>query len=269
MPIGGTVLKVVMLAGGFGSRISEESHLKPKPMIEIGERPILWHIMKGYSTQGYHDFVICAGYKQHAIKEYFTDYYLSMSDVEFDFTSGRREIRYLNTEVEPWRVIVSDTGHDTMTAGRVARIQKYVEGERFMLTYGDGVSDVDLSALLAFHEKSGAIVTLTGVHAAQRFGVIGLSSNGIVTDFREKRGGDGYINGGFMVCEPEVFDYIGITGDVDSEDFSAVTLEALSREGKLACYRHDGFWGCMDALRDKNWLERLWDAGKAPWKTWD
>jgi glucose-1-phosphate cytidylyltransferase len=257
------------LAGGFGSRISEESHLKPKPMIEIGERPILWHIMKGYSQQGYADFIICAGYKQHVIKEYFTDYYLSMSDVEFDFTSGKRTINYLGTEVEPWHVVVSDTGYDTMTGGRVDRIRNYVEGERFMLTYGDGVSDIDLNELLAFHEESGAVVTLTGVHAAQRFGVLGIDAEGKVNDFREKRGRDGYVNGGFMVCEPEVFDYIGITGDSSREDFSSVTLEAIAADGKLACYRHDGFWGCMDALRDKNWLEGLWSSGEAPWKTWE
>ena len=262
-------MKVVILAGGFGSRISEESHLRPKPMIEIGGNPILWHIMKGYTQQGYNDFVICAGYKQHMIKEYFADYYLSTSDVEFDFTSGTRKINYLGTEAEPWKVIVSDTGRDTLTAGRIARIRRFVEGERFMLTYGDGLSDVDLSELLAFHEGSGAVVTMTAAHATQRFGVLDIDSAGKVNDFREKRGGEGYINGGFMVCEPEVFDYIGRTGDAAKEDFSRVTLEALAADGKLAAYRHEGFWGCMDALRDKNLLEGLWKGGNPPWKTWE
>ena len=261
-------MKVVILAGGFGSRISEESHLKPKPMIEIGEQPILWHIMKGYAQQGYSDFVICAGYKQHAIKEYFTDYYLSASNVEFDFTSGRRVINYLDTHVEPWHVIVSDTGRDTQTAGRIARIREFVEGERFMLTYGDGVSDVDLSALLAFHEEAGAAVTMTAVHAAQRFGVLDMDASGRVRDFREKARDDGdYINGGFMVCEPEVFDYIARSPHPDADDFSATTLELIAREGRLAAYRHEGFWGCMDSQRDKHRLEALWAEG-APWKTW-
>ena len=262
-------MKVVILAGGMGSRISEESHKMPKPMIEIGRRPILWHIMKGYSAQGFTDFIICAGYKQHMIKEYFLDYYLSATDVEFDFTSGKRVITYLGTEVEPWKVTVSDTGYSTLTAGRIARIHDYVGDEPFLLTYGDGVSDINMADLIAFHEASDAVVTISAVHVTQRFGVLDIAPDGKVGDFREKRALDGgYVNGGFMVCNPKVFEYIGVTGEPDLEDFSSVTLEAVAKDGKLAAYRHDGFWGCMDTQRDKRLLEALWVKGDAPWKTW-
>ncbi len=262
-------MKVVILAGGFGSRISEESHLKPKPMIEIGERPILWHIMKGYARYGFNDFIICAGYKQHKIKEYFADFYLHQSDVTFDFTSGTKDVSIESTNVEPWRVTVADTGYDTYTAGRIKRIQRYVGDEPFMLTYGDGVSDVDPNKILDFHRQSHTLVTLTATRIAQRFGVLNIDGDGRVGSFREKREMDGgYINGGYMVCEPGVFDYIGRDGDPDDEDFSGVTLEALARDGQLSAYRHDGFWMCMDTQRDMNKLIELWESGNAPWKVW-
>lgn len=264
-----TCMKVVILAGGFGSRISEESHLKPKPMIEIGTQPILWHIMKGYAHFGFNDFIICAGYKQHKIKEYFADYYLHQSDVTFDFTDGRKDVSIESTTVEPWRVTVADTGYDTMTAGRVARIRRYVGDEPFMLTYGDGVSDVDPNRILDFHKKSGTLVTLTAARITQRFGVLDIDGSGMVGEFREKRDSDGgYINGGFMVCEPGVFDYIGRDSNPDDEDFSGVTLEALARDGQLSAYRHDGFWMCMDTQRDMNKLIEMWESGNAPWKVW-
>ncbi len=263
-------MKVVILAGGFGSRISEESHLKPKPMIEIGERPILWHIMKGYSHFGFNDFVICAGYKQQAIKTYFNDYFLHTSDVTFDYRDGAKDIEIHSTTAEPWRVTVADTGLNTFTAGRIKRIQKYVGNEPFLLTYGDGVSDVDPNDIIAFHRAHGAVVTLTGVIVSQRFGVLDVDDTGMVGSFREKRTADeALINGGFMVCEPEVFDYIGADGeDGTTEDFSGVTMERLALEGKLACYPHHGFWSCMDTQRDKNRLEELWNSGHAPWKVW-
>ena len=263
-------MKVVILAGGFGSRISEESHLRPKPMIEIGERPILWHIMKIYSAYGFNDFVICAGYKQHIIKEYFADFFLHASDVTFDYTNGERSVEVHNTSVEPWRVTVADTGYDTKTAGRIKRIRKYVGDEPFMLTYGDGVAALDPHKVINYHEKAGGMVTLTGARVIQRFGVLDITEGGLVGDFREKRNDDdGYINGGFMVCEPEVFDYIGTSGvDPDDEDFSGVTLEGLAARGSLTAYRFDGFWMCMDTQRDKDRLEALWDEGSAPWKVW-
>ena len=262
-------MKVVILAGGFGSRISEESHLRPKPMIEIGRYPILWHIMKGYSHFGFNDFVICAGYRQDVIKEYFEDYFLHRSDVTFDFTNGQRDMVVHNTSVEPWRVTVADTGYATMTAGRINRIRPYVDDEPFMLTYGDGVSDVDPNDILAFHRASGAIVTLTAVKASQRFGVLDIDDGGCVGDFREKSDSDdAYINGGFMVCEPGVFDVINQREDPDGDDFSGVTLEALARSGKLSAYRYDGFWSCMDTQRDMQQLIALWNAGNAPWKVW-
>lgn len=259
-------MKVVILAGGLGSRISEESHLRPKPMIEIGGRPILWHIMKYYSEFGFNDFVICAGYKQHIIKEYFADYFLHSSDVTFDYRDGKQEMAVHSTNAEPWRVTVADTGLNTQTGGRIRRIHKYVGDEPFMLTYGDGVSNVDLNALLAYHEKAGGTVTLTGVNIAQRFGVLDINDSGQVTAFREKNDADeSAINGGFMVVEPGVFNEpLG-----DDEDFSKIALESLAKKGELTCYRHTGFWQPMDTQRDKQLLEKIWAGGDVPWKIWE
>jgi len=257
-------VKVVILAGGYGTRISEESHLKPKPMIEIGEQPILWHIMKIYSAYGFHDFIICAGYKQHIIKEYFANYFLYTSDITFDFTKGNEMIVH-HRAAEPWRVTVVDTGMDTMTGGRIKRIQKYVDNESFMFTYGDGVADIDVVQLLKFHKAHGKIATLTTVNVEQRFGVIDIGENNIVKNFREKKMTDsGRINGGFMVLEPQVFDYIGN----DRTTFEKEPLEQLAKDKQLIAYHHDGFWQCMDTQRDKNQLEDLWTAGRAPWKIW-
>ena len=258
-------MKVVILAGGFGTRISEESHLKPKPMIEIGPQPILWHIMKIYSHYGFRDFIICAGYKQHIIKEYFANYFLHTSDVTFDFTKNNKEVIVHENTAEPWRVTVVDTGLNTMTGGRVKRIQKYVGNEPFMLTYGDGVSDVDIKKLVAFHKQHGKLATMTAVNAGQRFGVLDIGLDNNIKSFREKRQSDGaMINAGFMVLEPQVFDYI----EGDSTVFEKAPLENLAKEGQLMAFKHDGFWQCMDAMRDKMQLEELWASGKAPWKLW-
>ncbi len=258
-------MKVVILAGGLGSRISEESHLRPKPMIEIGGHPILWHIMKYYHSFGFDEFIICAGYKQHVIKEYFADYYLHSSDVTFDYRNGEETVHVHGTEAEPWSVTVADTGLETQTAGRLRRIRKYVGDESFMLTYGDGVSDVNLNELLKFHEKTGKTVTLTGVNIAQRFGVLDIDDYGMVSAFREKSDADGSaVNGGFMVVQPEVFE----ESLLDDEDFSKATLESLASKGELAAYRHTGFWQPMDTQRDKFLLEHIWESGDAPWKVW-
>ena len=256
-------MKVVLLAGGYGTRISEESHLKPKPMIEIGEKPILWHIMKEYSHYGFNDFIICAGYKQHMIKEWFANYYLYNCDVTFDFTA-ENHMTVHNNASEPWKVTVVDTGLDTMTGGRIKRIQKYVGNERFMLSYGDGVSDINMQEVLKFHENHGKLATITAVNIGQRFGTMEISGDEI-TAFREKSDLDGSrINAGYMVMEPEVFDYI----EGDSTVFEKEPLQKLSDEGQLMAYRHDGFWQCMDTKREKDKLEELWASGKAPWKTW-
>lgn len=255
-------MKVVILAGGFGTRISEESHLKPKPMIEIGEMPILWHIMKQYSHFGYNDFVICCGYKQHSIKEFFADYYLHRSDITFDFSDGGKMTVHENFS-EPWRVTVVDTGLNTMTGGRIRRVRPYLGDESFMLTYGDGVSDVDLNKLEAFHKAGGKMATLTAIKINQRFGVLDIGSNNVIEQFREKTSQDGsYINGGFMVLEPSVIDLI----KDDSTVFEKFPLEELARRGELDAYKHDGFWQCMDTMRDKQKLEELWASGNAPWK---
>ena len=252
--IGGNKMKVVILAGGFGTRISEESVLKPKPMIEIGGRPILWHIMKLYSHYGFNEFVICAGYKQHMIKEYFSDYFLHMSDITFDITNNKMTIH--NTNSEPWKVTVVDTGLNTMTGGRVKRIQQYIGNEPFMLTYGDGVSNVDIKKLVEFHKANGKIATMTAVNAGQKFGVLDIAKNNEITSFREKSESDGaMINAGFMVLEPKMFDYI----EGDSTVFE---------KKQLVAYKHDGFWKCMDTQRDKMQLEKMWAEGKAPWKIW-
>lgn len=256
-------MKTVILAGGLGTRISEESYLKPKPMIEIGDQPILWHIMKYYSSFGFHDFIICCGYKGHVIKEYFADYYLHRSDVTFDFSDGNRMTVHQNV-AEPWRVTLVDTGLMTQTGGRVKRVQKYIGDEPFMLTYGDGVGDIDLNALLAQHQTSTKIVTLTGIQPGGRFGVLDVDGK-TVTGFREKAKEDGgWINGGFMVLGPEIFERL----DGDSCILEREPLERLAREGKLGIYRHNGFWQCMDTQRDKIRLEELWQKGNAPWRIW-
>jgi len=257
-------MKAVILAGGLGTRISEESHLKPKPMIEIGGQPILWHIMKIYSKFGVNDFIICAGYKQHVIKEYFADYFLHCSDVTFDFTKGG-EMKIHTNVSEPWKVTIVDTGLETMTGGRIARIKKYVDGETFMLTYGDGVSDINIEELLKFHKKCGKVATLTAVRPDGRFGILDLDGD-TVASFREKKTEDaGLVNGGFMVLGPKVFDYIK---GGDSTVFEKEPMQKISADGQLAAYRHDGFWQCMDTLRDKEALEAMWRTGKAPWKLW-
>ena len=260
-------MKVVILAGGLGTRISEESHLKPKPMITIGEQPILWHIMKYYSHFGFHDFVICCGYKGHVIKEYFADYYLHRSDITFDF-SAENQMTVHNNVAEPWRVTLVDTGLNTQTGARIKRVQKYIGNETFMLTYGDGVSTVDLNALLEQHKKSQKTVTLTGIQPGGRFGVLDLDKDGsTVNGFREKAQEDGgWINGGFMVMEPEVFDYLNADEKCVLE---RVPMESLARDGKLGIYKHEGFWQCMDTQRDRGLLENLWNNGSAPWKVWD
>lgn len=257
-------MKVVLLAGGFGTRISEESHLKPKPMIEIGEQPVLWHIMKCYSHYGFNEFIICAGYKQHVIKEYFADYYLHRSDITFDF-SNQNQVTVHSNEAEPWKVTVVDTGLNTMTGGRIKRIQKYVGAEPFMMTYGDGVCDIDLNQLLAFHQRHGKLATMTAVQPGGRFGTLEIEDDATISRFAEKRKEDGgWINGGYMVLEPQVFDYI----EGDATTFEREPLERLSQEGQLSAYQYAGFWQCMDTLRDKLFLEDLLEKRQAPWKCW-
>ncbi|MBC8017209.1 MAG: glucose-1-phosphate cytidylyltransferase [Verrucomicrobia bacterium] len=257
-------MKVVILAGGFGTRISEESHLKPKPMIEIGGRPILWHIMKHYSHYGFNDFVICLGYKGYCIKEYFAHYFLHESDITFDFRDGNQRTVHNHT-AEPWRVTLVDTGADTMTGGRVKRVTPYVGNETFMLTYGDGVADVNIQELVAFHHQNGRQATVTSVQPPGRFGVLDLSENNQVLGFQEKPKGDGsLINGGFFVLEPGVLERI----DGDATVFEKEPLESLAQDSQLVAYKHDGFWQPMDTLRDKMFLEELWASGRAPWKQW-
>jgi len=259
-------MKVVILAGGLGTRISEESQFKPKPMIELGGKPILWHIMKLYSHYGYNEFIICAGYKQHVIKEYFADYFLHSSDITYDFTNGSSEMTVHHSHVEPWKVTVVDTGLNTMTGGRVKRVQEYVGNEPFMLTYGDGVCDVNISELVKFHKAHGKLTTLTTVTQKQQKGILSIDAVGAVKSFREKQEGDGApINAGFMVLQPEVFDYL----DGDQTILEQDPLERLVAEGQLMSYRHTGFWQCMDNIREKELLEKLWISGQAPWKVWD
>lgn len=258
-------MKVVLLAGGYGTRISEESHLKPKPMIDIGGQPILWHILKEYSHYGYNDFVICCGYKAEVIKNYFANYYLLHSDVTFDFTK-ENEIEIHMNKAEPWRVTVVDTGLNTMTGGRVKRIQPYIGNEPFMLTYGDGVCDINIKKLEEFHKKSGKQATLTAVQPGGKFGALDIEKCGTIRGFAEKRKEDGgWINGGYMVLEPEIFDRI----DNDATVFERDPLEGLAKEGQLCAYKHDGFWQCMDTMRDKQFLEELWEKKQAPWKSWE
>lgn len=257
-------MKVVILAGGFGTRITEESHLKPKPMIEIGGMPILWHIMKAYSHYGHNDFIICAGYKQEVIKEWFGNYFLHTSDVTFDFTQGNTVLVHAQ-RAERWKVTVVDTGLNTMTGGRIKRIRKYIDNESFLLTYGDGVCDVDINKLVEHHKKLGKLATLTAVQPEGRFGIMDMEGD-MITSFREKNKSDtDWINGGFMVLNPKVFDYI----TDDKTIFERTTLERLSAERQLVSYRHTGFWQCMDTMRDKQKLEELWSSGNAPWKTWE
>jgi glucose-1-phosphate cytidylyltransferase len=257
-------MKVVILAGGFGTRISEESDNKPKPMIEIGGKPILWHIMKIYSSYGFNDFVVCCGYKGYVIKDYFHHYYMHQADMTVDL--GRNTIEYHNSMSEPWCITLVDTGLETMTGGRIKRVEPYIGEEPFMLTYGDGVSDVDIAALLAFHKKSGRLATLTAVQPSGKFGALEIGPENSINSFKEKPRGDGaWINGGFFVCQPEVFSYIT---DGDSTVWERGPLEALAKEGQLGAYKHEGFWQPMDMLRDKNELEKLWASGKAPWKRW-
>lgn len=257
-------MKVVILAGGLGTRISEESHLKPKPMIEVGDAPILWHIMKYYSSFGFDEFIICCGYKGYVIKEYFADYYLHRSDITFDFSNNNQMIVH-NNVAEPWKVTLVDTGYATMTGGRLKRVQKYVGNETFMMTYGDGVSDVDLNELLEFHKAHGKAATITAIQPGGRFGVLDIDENQGVRRFSEKAKEDGgWINAGFMVLEPEVFNYI----KGDETFFEREPLENLAHDGKLAAYKHYGFWKCMDTLRDKEALDFLWNSKQAAWKRW-
>ena len=259
-------MKVVLLAGGFGTRISEESQFKPKPMIEIGEKPILWHIMKEYSAYGHNEFIICAGYKQHIIKEWFADYFLLNSDVTFDYTSGENKLTIHQSNIEPWKVTVVDTGLNTMTGGRIKRIQKYIGDEPFFMTYGDGVCDVDINKLLEFHQSHGKIATLTAVLQDQSKGVLNIDGKNAVKSFREKSQNDGApINAGYMVLNQEVFNYI----EGDKTIFEREPLEKLANEGQLMSYMHKGFWQCMDTKREKDILENLWESGNAPWKVWE
>lgn len=257
-------MKVVILAGGYGTRISEESHLKPKPMIEIGGKPILWHIMKEYSYYGFNEFIICCGYKQNIIKQWFADYYLYNSDVTFDF-SDNNKMTVHNNVAEPWKVTLVDTGLDTLTGGRVKRIEKYIGDESFMLTYGDGVSDINILDLLKFHKETGKMVTITAASVQQRFGVLDIDDDNVVSSFREKSTDDGSkINAGYMVLEPEIFKYI--TGD--NEMLENEPFDRIVQLGQLAAYKFDGYWQCMDTKREHEKLEALWESGNAPWKHW-
>jgi glucose-1-phosphate cytidylyltransferase len=258
-------MKTVILAGGLGTRIAEEGSNLPKPMVEVGGQPILWHIMKYYSTFGFNDFVICCGFKGHMIKEYFADYYLRRSDITFDFTDRNKMTVHSNI-AEPWKVTLVDTGQGTQTGGRVKLIKRYVENETFLLTYGDGVSDIDLNALLDFHRKSESIVTISAVQPGGRFGLLNFDEKQELVGFREKaREDSGWINAGFMVIEPGIFDYL----DNESCVLEFEPFRRLSCEGKMAAYRHYGYWQCMDTQRDRGFLEQRWNEGNAPWKVWE
>jgi len=258
-------VKVVILAGGRGTRISEESEFRPKPMVEIGGMPILWHIMKEYSFYGYNDFIICCGYKQHMIKEWFADYYINNSDVTFDFANSN-DITIHRTCLEPWKVTCVDTGLDTMTGGRIKRVESYVGNEPFLLTYGDGVCDVNIDELVKFHKSHGKIATLTSVILKQQKGILDINEIGAVRSFREKRDSDNTpINAGYMVLEPAIFNYLKDDNTVLEQE----TLELLASKGELMSYRHEGFWQCMDSMLEKNKLESLIKRNQAPWKVWD
>lgn len=256
-------MKVVLLAGGFGTRLSEETTLKPKPMVEIGGMPILWHIMKIYSHYGYNEFVVCCGYKGYVIKEYFANYFLHQSDVTFDLADNKMHIH--NSKSEPWKVTLVDTGLNTMTGGRIKRVKEFLDDKPFMLTYGDGVGDINIDELVNAHTKSTKFITITAVQPSGRFGALNINAENSVESFVEKPSGDGaWINGGFFVCEPEVIDYI----DGDQSVFERAPLENLANDGKMNAYKHHGFWKPMDMLRDKNQLEAGWSTGNAPWKVW-
>jgi len=258
-------MKVVILAGGFGTRISEESQFKPKPMIEIGGKPILWHMMKEYAYYGFNEFVICAGYKQHVIKEWFADYFLHNSDITFDFTNGNNDMIIHNQHCEPWKVTVVDTGLNTMTGGRIKRIQRYIGDEPFMMTYGDAVCDVNIAELVKFHQSHGKIATLTAVMLAQEKGVLDIREDSSVRAFREKSKNDGaVINAGYMVLEPAIFDY----SEGNDTVFERGPMEAVAREGELMSYMHRGYWQCMDTKREMEMLEKHLSKGTAPWKKW-
>src|SRR5258706_5113679 len=257
------VKKAVILAGGYGTRISEESHLKPKPMIEIGGKPILWHIMKIYSAHGINDFVVCGGYKEYVIKEYFANYFLHTSDVTFDTVQNKVDIHY--RRAEPWRVTLVDTGLDTMTGGRLKRVREYLGDETCCMTYGDGLSDVNIREVIGFHASQKTLATLTAIQPAARFGALDIADDHKVQSFEEKPKGDGnWINGGFFVLEPRVIDYI----EGDATIWERTPLEQLAREGQLSAFKHDGFWSAVDTLRDKNHLEDLCASGHPPWKVW-
>lgn len=258
-------MKVVLLAGGLGTRISEESHLRPKPMIEIGGQPILWHIMKEYSYYGFNEFIICAGYKQQVIKEYFNEYYLHRSDITFDFSQENAKIIHSNA-AEPWKVTIVDTGLNTLTGGRIKRVRDYIEDETFMMTYGDGVCDINIQKLLEFHKQGRKKATMTAIQPGGRFGTLEIDKENVIESFAEKRKEDGgWINGGYMVLEPEVIDYI----EGDYTTFEREPLEQLSEEGELLAYKHEGFWQCMDTMRDKQQLEEMIENKTAPWMVWE
>lgn len=259
-------MKVVILAGGLGTRISEESQYKPKPMIEIGGKPILWHIMKEYSYYGYNDFIICAGYKQYVIKEWFANYFLHNSDVTFNYSEGKNEMIIHESHMEPWKVTVVDTGLNTMTGGRIKRIQKYVGDNPFMLTYGDGVCDVDINKLVEFHKSHGKLATLTSVMLEQQKGILNIGGDNAVKSFREKNLSDGApINAGYMVLQPEIFKLL----EGDKTVFEREPLETLAKKGELMSYMHRGFWQCMDNKREMDMLEKLLETNNAPWKKWE
>ena len=258
-------MKTVILAGGLGTRIANENDLRPKPMVEIGGQPILWHIMKYYSHYGHNDFIICCGYMGHMIKEYFSDYYLHRSDITFDFTDENRMTVHSNV-AEPWKVTLVDTGLQTQTGGRIKRVNVYIGNEPFLLTYGDGVSDIDLNKLIKYHNDQGCNVTISAIQPGGRFGVLDFDTRGAVSGFREKAQEDGgWINAGFMVCEPQLFNYLyGDDCILEQEPF-----QRISAEGKMAAYRHNGYWQCMDTQRDRGFLEQRWQSGNAPWKVWE
>ncbi|MBI2966878.1 MAG: glucose-1-phosphate cytidylyltransferase [Bacteroidetes bacterium] len=258
-------MKVVIFAGGVGTRISEESHLRPKPMIEIGGQPIIWHIMKIYESHGFNDFIVCLGYKGYLIKEYFMNYFIHNSDVTINIKNNSLKVHQTNTE--SFTITLVDTGLNTKTAGRLKRIKKYVEGETFMLTYGDAVTDLNLTKVLEFHKKHGKTATVTSVQPAGKFGSLEIQNNGDVSKFMEKPKGDGlWINGGFFVLQPGVFDFLN--GDMDGIMWEEYPLTEITRKRQLVAYKHEGFWKCMDAMRDKIELDQLWEAGIAKWKTW-
>ena len=254
-------MKAVILAGGLGTRISEESHLKPKPMIEIGGKPILWHIMKCYGAHGINEFVICCGYKGYVIKEYFANYFLHMSDVTFDMTNNEMEVHH--RKAEPWKVTLVDTGENTQTGGRIKRVKEHIEGT-FCMTYGDGVSDLNLQQLLAFHREQKTLATVTAIQPAGRFGSIEIAGARVKSFLEKPRGDNRWISGGFFVCEPQVFERIS----GDATIWEREPLESLAKDQQLSVYKHEGFWGAMDTMRDRLYLEQLWEEGKAPWKSW-